>query len=722
MLSAMTVGKKISAGFAMVICLLVAMAGVSYTALLESSEGFDGYAAFSRTTGLAGRLQAAMLELQAAVKDSIIGGGASQAKVKAARLEIDALMAQASRELGSRELKPAVEKAQAGLASYSQAYESVTRLQAERARILSHVLNPKGVFMVETLTKVITDSKDSYEVVDAFHASMTQRFLLEGMLRVSAFLETSNPEEIRAAEANFNAMVEAIRLMYVELANPERRASMEQVKAALVEYKSGMGALAKVITERDLLVSKNMAEIGANVAGGMRELQAQVSASETALGNRLEKTNRAAVSLVMTLGVASLAIGILAAWTITVTITGPIRRTTVLAGQVAAGDMSISFAPKGRDEVARLQQALSSMMGAIKDNMARAESKAREAESHAQQTEVALAQAESARGQAESARRDGMLQAAGHMEETVSGVMEASGHIAGQVSLAGSDAREQKERIAQASGIMRETASISLDVSRGAEAAASQAMEAMDKAQRGAQVVRRAVESIQTVHTQAEELKKDMGELGRQAGAIGQILNVISDIADQTNLLALNAAIEAARAGDAGRGFAVVADEVRKLAEKTQLATQEVGEAIGAMQGASARNVKAVENTAKTVEQATELAESSGTALGEILDMVQGTSQRVRVIASSAKQQSQSLEQVADTVEEINAFADNTASGMQSCAGSIQDLDERVQELTLIIGELRDQGGAASRLGAASQGTRQALIPGTPRKPYELAQ
>ena len=90
---------------------------------------------------------------------------------------------------------------------------------------------------------------------------------------------------------------------------------------------------------------------------------------------------------------------------------------------------------------------------------------------------------------------------------------------------------------------------------------------------------------------------------------------VISDIADQTNLLALNAAIEAARAGEAGRGFAVVADEVRKLAEKTMASTNDVGNAIKAIQESTAKSMTGVDNAVERIGVERSRAALAGAAL-----------------------------------------------------------------------------------------------------------
>jgi methyl-accepting chemotaxis protein len=237
-----------------------------------------------------------------------------------------------------------------------------------------------------------------------------------------------------------------------------------------------------------------------------------------------------------------------------------------------------------------------------------------------------------------------------------------------------------------------------LEVARNAGDTARGAHEAVEKAREGAELVTQVVASIGSVRTAADRLKGNMRDLGRQAQGIGAVLGVISDIAGQTNLLALNAAIEAARAGEAGRGFAVVADEVRKLAEKTMLATKEVGDAISGIQQGTVETGQMVEAAASAVDTATGLAERSGAALSEIVSVVEAAGDQVSAIATAAEQQSATSEEINRSIEAISRIASETAGAMEESARAVNELAELARTLAALVADIK--GGGQATLAA----------------------
>ena len=182
--------------------------------------------------------------------------------------------------------------------------------------------------------------------------------------------------------------------------------------------------------------------------------------------------------------------------------------------------------------------------------------------------------------------------------------------------------------------------------------------------------------------------------------AITHMTQEVREIADQTNLLALNAAIEAARAGEAGRGFAVVADEVRKLAEKTMIATKEVGDSIQSIQQMAGMNVRSVDEAATELEQASRLATESGSALGEIVSSTDSSAGQIQSIATAAEEQSATSEEINRSIDEINAIAVQTDGHVTASMNALKDLEEQAGVLAQLIGQLKDQSGRARALGS----------------------
>jgi methyl-accepting chemotaxis protein len=213
------------------------------------------------------------------------------------------------------------------------------------------------------------------------------------------------------------------------------------------------------------------------------------------------------------------------------------------------------------------------------------------------------------------------------------GVRQATERLSGTAGQM-NQAAEQGARLTEALSTASEGASGNARTAAAAtEQLAASIGEITRQVGRSAEVSRRAV-------TEAERTDRTVRALAETAGKIGDVVRLIADIAGQTNLLALNATIEAARAGEAGKGFAVVASEVKSLASQTARATEEIGQQVGAIQGATGQAVEAIRAIGLVVAEIDQTAaaiatavEQQGAATQEIARNIAGTAEAAAVVS-----------------------------------------------------------------------------------------
>jgi len=219
--------------------------------------------------------------------------------------------------------------------------------------------------------------------------------------------------------------------------------------------------------------------------------------------------------------------------------------------------------------------------------------------------------------------------------------------------------------VAETSATIEQMAASINQVSKNVSEADRLSQKAATDAQAGGEAVELVIEGISRISDSMGSVTEVIGNLGRRSEEIGKIVEVIEEIADQTNLLALNAAIEAARAGDAGRGFAVVADEVRKLAERSVVATKEIGEVIRQVQNETARAVKSAEMGASETNNGIKLADKAGAALKSILESFGATSRLMSEISTATNEQTASAKKVLEAVENMNQATDQVIGAVK---------------------------------------------------------
>ncbi|ELQ10829.1 histidine kinase, HAMP region: chemotaxis sensory transducer [Pseudomonas syringae BRIP39023] len=371
----------------------------------------------------------------------------------------------------------------------------------------------------------------------------------------------------------------------------------------------------------------------------LRELNKQSAATAVeAASASYEQTRIIALSAI---GLV-LALTLLLAWRLSVSIIHPVRQALHIASTIADGDLSEHPIPDGKDETAQLLITLGRMRTNLHSTI------------------------------------DQIYAAAAQLSQSV----QEMGSIAEASAL---NLQLQNTEIEQAAVAVNQMSQAAIEVAGNASNTVTESEASTQAAAQGQEKLSATILSIKELTKNVLDSSHQAEGLAERTQSISSILDVIRAIANQTNLLALNAAIEAARAGEAGRGFAVVADEVRSLAQRTSASTAEIEGLISGVQQSTQQTASSLRHTATQANLTMEQAASTGEALQVIIQSTATINDRNLLIASAAEQQAQVATEVDRNLSSIRDLSSQTASGAQQTTVASNALSMLANDLNLMV-------------------------------------
>jgi methyl-accepting chemotaxis protein len=373
-------------------------------------------------------------------------------------------------------------------------------------------------------------------------------------------------------------------------------------------------------------------------------------------------TFRKAMTILTVFIIAGVAVSILLATLISLSITRPLNAAVNSLKDIAEGegDLTRKLPAAGQDEVGELARWFNTFLGKLQGII-------REVSDNASVVDLA------------SGRLLGIASDLSRSATTTSGKAGSVASSAGAMSAS-------MDRVAST---MEETTSNTSMVAAAVEEMAATINEIAQNSEKARSI------SESAVH-QAAAASVKMADLGKAANAISAVTETITDISEQTNLLALNATIEAARAGEAGKGFAVVANEIKELARQTAAATAEIKGKIDGVQGTTAETITEIESIASIINQINEIIATIATAIeeqsvatNEISNSVTQASEGIGEVNHNIADSTTVISQISREIADVNVSAGEISTNSKNIEVNANELKQLAGQLNTLIGRFK---------------------------------
>lgn len=347
----------------------------------------------------------------------------------------------------------------------------------------------------------------------------------------------------------------------------------------------------------------------------------------------------------------------------------PLEQINAIAGALAAGDLTMSYADEAHGDVLEMAQNLNRGLTRIQGMLMAILTSA---------LEIRMSSEE-------------MLILSTEMDNSTAEVATAIG----QMSLG---SQRQQARVDEAAQLIESILKLANGAVAMSQEINSSAEQGIVNSQQGQKLIAQLHRDMETVASSSQSTKSSIHSLVEYSVKINQILGVMNDISRQTNLLALNAAIEAAQAGESGRGFAVVAEEIRKLAESSKKSSAEIELLIREIQQettTSERMIDEMDRKVKNGRQVTQQAAETFDRNARLTEQILELSQRILQSAGRQEMDLQEMVQVTEAIviiaEQSASTAEEVASSASELSGGMRNFRDKSERLTRIAQSLQEE-------------------------------
>lgn len=470
-----------------------------------------------------------------------------------------------------------------------------------------------GAAAVNSARAVAIAKSDSLELADYFDAQLKQ-----GDARINAISKRMRALRLESDE---QVLADAI---------DQQREAYQKVCTEVFKLKNGGR-----IPEAEALFSTQMEQRFEQYRLAIQKLLDQQTRAAARISAASVEIYTSGMIVLVSLGVLSIALGVLLAWRLRRGIVLPLQSAVDQAARIAQGDLRWEIPVDGaRDEIGRLLQALNEM-------------------------ETSLARI------------------VGKVRIGTERINAASSEIADGNTALSVRTQEQAASLEETAASMAQLASMVTENAQDAFAASKLVDAASGVALRGGAAMSQVTETMATIRQSSER--------------VADIVGTIDGIAMQTNILALNAAVEAAQAGERGRGFAVVASEVRSLAQRSAAAAREIRLLV-------ADSVQQADSGSVLVRQAGITMNEIVSGVGQVSTIVTRIAAASREQSTGVAQANIAVAQIDEATQRNAALVEKAAAAAGSLQVEAATLAHTVSRFTL-TGALSGQDTPASLPG-----------------------